>query len=239
MGYYINPQLGYYEGDPISPADTEVTARPSGMLSTPSQTITLPTGGSVTLASQSLTVPYTWDGSAWVADLAALRLARLELIREHRKTLYDSCNLATIVGNNTNNMGLERQAGEWNIKLNNIPQLAIPALEALTTATDIAAYAPDYTPPPYVYVISAVQFFRLLQDRGLLTAEQASTRITYPQSLLTAFDSLPDGGAQAKVTWASFTKVAEDEALVPLVAAGLGVAQADVHAFFVEAFAIT
>ena len=239
MGYYINPQLGYYEGDPISPADTEVTARPSGALSTPAQTITLPLGGTVTLASQSLPVPYIWDGSAWVADLAALRTARLALIREHRKTLYDSCNLATIVGNNTNNMGLERQAGEWNIKLNNIPQLAIPALEALTTATDIAAYAPDYTPPPYVYIISAVQFFRLLQDRGLLTAEQASTRITYPQSLLTAFDSLPDGGAQAKVTWASFTKVAEDEALVPLVAAGLGVAQADIHAFFVEAFAIT
>ena len=238
MGYFIDQNGQYYEGDRSSPADTEVTARPSGALSTFSQTITLPTGGTVTLASQSLPVPYTWDGSAWVADLAALRLTRLALIREHRKTLYDSCNLATIRGNNTNNRGLKRQAGEWNTKLDNVPGLATTALDALTTAADIAAYTPDYEPPAYVYVVSAVQFFRTLQNSNYLTEEQARERNTYPTNLANAFNSLPDGGEDARTTWKNFTEVAEDDALVPLVSAALGVAPEDVHAFFVAAFAV-
>ncbi|CAB4139793.1 hypothetical protein UFOVP354_36 [uncultured Caudovirales phage] len=212
---------------------------PTTTLSTPSQTITLPTGGTVTLASQSLPVPYTWDGEAWVADLAALRLARLALIREHRKTLYDSCNLATIRGNNTNNRGLKRQAGEWNTKLDNVPTLATTALDALTTAADIAAYTPDYDPPAYVYVVSAVQFFTVLQDSGYLTAEQCANRAILPTALATAFDSLtPPNDGLARGTWANFTEVAEDEALVPLVSAALGVALEDVHSFFVAAFAV-
>jgi hypothetical protein len=239
MGYYINPQIGYYEGDRISPADTEVTQRPSGSLTVSGVTVSAPAGVTVNLPDQSLPVTYTWDGSAWVADLAALRTARLALIRAHRDALYGYCNVATAKGNNKRNRGLERQAGEWNTKLDNVPQVAIPALDALTTAAEIASYAPDYEPPAYVYVVSAVQFFTVLQENGYVTAEQAANRALLPAALATAFDSLtPPNDGLARGKWANFTEVAEDEALVPLVSAALGVAPEDVHDFFVAAFAI-
>jgi hypothetical protein len=241
MGYYINPQMGYYEGDPISPADTEVTQRPSGNLTVSGVTVSAPAGVTVNLPDQSLPVTYTWDGSAWVADLAALRTARLALIRAHRNALYDYCNVATAKGNNKRNRGLERQAGEWNTKLDDVPQVAIPALDALTTAAEIASYAPDYEPPAYVYVVSATQFFSVLlaSEPPYLTAEQAANRALLPAALATAFDSLtPPYDRLARGTWANFTEVAEDEALVPLVSAALGVASEDVHDFFVAASAI-
>jgi len=167
IGTYINPQIGYYEGDPISPADTEVAQRPSGSLTVPGVTVSAPAGATINLPDQSLPVTYTWDGSAWVVDLPALRTARLALIRAHRNALYDYCNVATAKGNNKRNRGLERQAGEWNTKLDDVPQVAIPALDALTTAAEIASYAPDYTPPAYVYVVSAVQFFTVTRPRRM------------------------------------------------------------------------
>lgn len=80
-GYTVHNDNGQAIGATYDAGYTPMPTAPNTVLSTPSQTITLPTGGTVTLASQSLPVSYTWDGSAWVADLAALRVARLALIR--------------------------------------------------------------------------------------------------------------------------------------------------------------
>lgn len=50
MGYYINPQGGYYEGDRAHALDAEVPRRP--------------------------TADHTWDGAQWVAPDPAVLLQR-------------------------------------------------------------------------------------------------------------------------------------------------------------------
>jgi len=50
MGYYISPELGYYEGDPISPADTAVPQRPDAT--------------------------YQWVNGAWVTNPVAAAQAK-------------------------------------------------------------------------------------------------------------------------------------------------------------------
>jgi len=238
-GYTVHDDNGQAIGATYDASYTPIPAAPNTVYTITGPTVAAPAGVTVNLPDQSLPVTYTWDGTEWIADLAALRTARLALIRAHRNALYDYCNVATAKGNNKRNRGLERQAGEWNTKLDDVPQVAIPALDALTTAAEIASYAPDYTPPAYVYVVSAVQFFTVLQENGYVTAEQAANRALLPAALATAFDSLtPPNDGLARGKWANFTEVAEDEALVPLVSAALGVASEDVHGFFVAASAI-
>lgn len=61
MSYYINAEIGYYEGDPISILDQEVPQRPDAN--------------------------HTWSGSAWVPaplpvpDVVTMRQARLALLQ--------------------------------------------------------------------------------------------------------------------------------------------------------------
>jgi hypothetical protein len=215
-------------------------AAPNTVYTITGPTVSAPAGVTVNLPDQSLLLTYTWNGSAWIANLTALRAARLALIRAHRDVLLAGySNRFAAEGNGSRNLGLQRQAYEWAEQLKNVPQVAEPALAALTTAADIAAYAPNYTPPAYVYILTAKQFFNGLLENGYLTAEQATDRTVLPTTLATAFNSLtPPNDALARSTWATFTIVAEDETLVPLVSAALGVAPEDVHDFFVAASAI-
>jgi hypothetical protein len=199
------------------------------VLTVPSVTVTAPGGLTVTLPEQQLTVG---------ATLADTRTARMALIRERRNALLDQSNISMAKGVGTLDLGLQRQAGEWRTKLQDLPPIAQTALDALTTNAEIAAYTPDYTPPAYVYRLTAKQFFTTLFASGYLTETEASDRTALKPAIATAFASLGTvNEGLAKSTWATFTTVAEDEALVPLVTTALGVAPEDVHAFFVAAAA--
>lgn len=203
--------------------------RNSQVLTVPSVTVTAPGGLAVTLPAQSLTVG---------ATLADTRTARMALIRERRNALLDKSNISMAKGVGALDLGLQRQAGEWRTTLQDLPPLAETALDALTTNAEIAAYAPDYTPPAYVYRLTAKQFFTTLLAGGYLTATEASDRTVLTPAIATAFATLGTANEDlAKSTWATFTTVAEDEALVPLVTTALGVAPGDVHTFFVAAAA--
>lgn len=242
MGYYINPQLGYYEGDPISPADTEVTARPSGTLSTPSKTITLPTGGTVTLASQPLTVSHTWDGSAWVADLVALRAAKLALIRGNRDTLLSvSDRLAkdsNTAADGSADLTLASQAGRWATKLRDIPNVVSDDLDALTDAASIAAYEPDFAVPERLVILTVLQFRKalFLAPTPFITAEEFQDNTTIPASIEAVFAAMPttpiNQQALARGTWFSMQTVSRNDPLVTAAATAWGLSSADVDGFF-------
>ena len=238
MGYYINSQIGYYEGDPISPDDTEVTQRPSDSLTVSGVTVAAPAGVTVNLPDQSLTVTYTWDGSAWIADLAALRTARLGLIRAHRDVLLAISDRSAkdSVALDSPDRTLAAQVGAWTIKLRNVPDVAATALDALTDAAAIAAFEPDYTVPARVIVLTIRQFMAALALSGFITEAEAIDRTTIPAAIDAIFAALPTTPVNqqtiARVTWASMTVIARNDPLVAASTGAFGQTEAQIDAFF-------
>lgn len=245
MGYYINPNFGYYEGDKISPADVEVDARPTATLTTPAQTITLPSGD-VTLPARELSVTHTWDGTQWVADLAALRAARLDVIRQDRDVLLslsdrfakDSISPQDGSINNT----MRAQIGAWTTKLRDVPTVATTALAVLETAEGIAAYTPDLALPSPVVILTARQFLAGLTLSGFITEAEALDRGNIPASIEAVFNALPttpvNQQAVARITWANMTVISRNDPLVTAAGAAFGLTEAQVDDFFAQAAAL-
>lgn len=221
-----------------------ITVNQNKILSTPSQTITLPLGGTLTLASQSLTVPYIWDGSAWVADLAALRAAKLALIRGNRDTLLavsdrlakDSLSL------DSPDRTLAVQVGAWTTKLRDVPTVATTALSALTDAAAIVAWQPDFTLPPRIIVLTIRQFMAGLALSGFITQAEAVDRATVPAAIDAIFNSLPTTPINqqtiARVTWANMNVIARNDPLVVTAGGAFGQTAAQIDAFFEMAAAL-
>ena len=212
--WWLKTSGDVYKGYRTSLDDVSVTAKPNGTVTTPAQTITLPTGD-VTLPARELSVTHTWDGTQWVADLAALRVARLALIRQDRDMLLtisdrfakDSISPQDGSINNT----LRAQIGSWTLKLRDVPAVATTALAALETAAEIAAYSPDLALPAPVVILTARQFLAGLALSGFITEAEALDRGNIPASIEAVFNVLPttpdNQQAVARITWANMTVI--------------------------------
>jgi hypothetical protein len=192
-GYTVHDDNGQAIGATYDAGYTPQPAAPNTVYTITGPTVAAPAGVTVNLPDQSLPVTYTWDGTEWVADLAALRTARLALIRAHRDTVveFSDRNAKDSVTLDSPDLTLAKQVGGWTTKLRNMPDVAAPALDALTTAAEIATYAPDYTVPERVIVLSVRRFMAALALTGFITEAEARDRASIPAAIDSVFASLP------------------------------------------------
>ncbi|MFO0002617.1 MAG: hypothetical protein ACK559_15935 [bacterium] len=142
------------------------------------------------------------------------------MIRAHRDTVveFSDRNAKDSVTLDSPDLTLAKQVGGWTTKLRNMPDVAAPALDALTTAAEIATYAPDYTVPERVIVLSVRRFMAALALTGFITEAEARDRASIPAAIDSVFASLPTTPINqqtiARVTWATMVSVARNDPLI-------------------------